>query len=313
MHSMFRTLSLFWIVTLLSAATAHAQGGEHSGGGGNRVLQFKNIAYELVELLDGAGKIPVEIARINLKKLKRAIDETTVEVTDEILRPSPNGRPESAVIVDAINTPSRKRIRFNKEDWDHFPSGSKRTALVLHEYLGILHAKKVPYSDDSHFQISHHIYDLPALKLWFDNSEVAQALDDIEFDFPVSCSYQYRDQAVVQIGMLGQYYSFGNVETHSCLRTRDVAEDLKTKQKLRILIYDESDETTAMILEQPPSKKAALRFMVGWTSASLYFDQAPHFNQSMKLSTNFQFETTLDSLNLRIECHRVRMNQLKKP
>lgn len=68
---------------------------------------------------------------MNLKRLKRAVDRTELECTDEVLRPSPNGTIVPALIKDALNTPGKKSIRFNLDSWDTILDGSQRAARVL--------------------------------------------------------------------------------------------------------------------------------------------------------------------------------------
>ncbi len=296
------------------AAHQSKSGGEHSGGGGYRELQFQNIGYAVVELLSDSKNIPPELARLDFKRLKQIIKMTTAEGTQLELRPSPNGKVQPALIKDALNTPARKLIQFNIDSWDLIPTGSLRAALVLHEYLGVMNALGYPNCDDRHYAISHYLYAHPALKLWFDNTEVAQSMTEtLTLDFPLQCSYQFRNEARVQLGKLGTYQSKG-IHIEQAIIGHKVANVVNSKESLQLFIYDESN-VNATYLRMMPSKstRSTVKIVV---AKGLHLSSASKtqiFSQSIAIAPNLKFEIDLEFIKLKIECHRVRMSGLIKP
>ncbi|MBC7386215.1 MAG: hypothetical protein H7301_08670 [Cryobacterium sp.] len=292
-------------------------GGEHSGGGGYREAQFKGLGYAIVDILKDAENLPHELARVDLKKLKKVIDLTTVECTDEILRPSPDGKILPALLKDALNTPIRKKIRFNFDSWDLIPNGSARAALVLHEYLGILFFMHVPYTDDREYQISHLLNDFSALRLWFDNLEIAQSMtENVRLDFPLECDYRISGSETVRIGTLGTRKLAGGGEEHTPLMARTVSVNEKTDEKLQIYVYDESDEDLAYfggVMRPDGPRKASVRIVVGYARSVGTFPKTLLFSQSIAIAPNLKFTFDLAALDLTVECHRVRITGLVKP
>jgi len=294
---------------LIFASSVHA-GGEHSGGGEYRGLQFKGIGYALVDLLRGAKNVPNEIARLNFNRLKRTIDETGVECTDELLRPSPNGKIVPTLIKDALNTPSRKVIRFNLDSWDMIPEGSRRTALVLHEYLGVMGV------EDSDYRVSRHIYDHNALRLWFDHLEVAQSItENVPLDFPVECTYRYMNGSEENLGFVGFRKLSGGGEVRSVMFTKALAKDEKSGQLLVAAVTNTSDED-AIYFDKAmgnPAKKPGFRLVVGWSEGVSGEPKKPLFAQTIAISPNLKFEMDLNEPKLHLECSRVRLVGVEKP
>jgi hypothetical protein len=148
MKFFFLLMALF----LLSLGSAFAGGNEIGNGrkpGGNELgnggdlyaQEFTAIGRSLVERFreHSDARIP------DVDALERAVNATTVATKDQLELNSAE--------VDAINYPDWNRIELNRKRWAEYDK-EKKSALVLHEYLGIAR------SDDSHYQISHTFSDL---------------------------------------------------------------------------------------------------------------------------------------------------------
>jgi hypothetical protein len=290
--------------------TAYGNGGEHSGGGGYRELQFKGIGYAIVDVLPGAKHVPRLLKRLDFKRLKKVIDETRVEATDELLRPSPQGKILPALIKDALNTPRKKVIQFNIDSWDALPDGGSRAALVLHEYLGIMGV------DDSIYKYSHLINDVPALKFWFDNLEIAQSMtDSVPLDFPVECSSKYRDEKPLKLGFIGLEKPEFATEVRSQMIERTIFENPKNGELLVVSLTDTSNDDFqfANKILGKPKQKPGLRAVIGWTDTLFHEPAAPLMDQTLAIAPNLNFEMSLPSEGITLECHRVPIRVLKKP
>ena len=293
-------LGMLFIASAARAGSGY-EGGEHSGGGSYRELQFKGIGYAIVDVLKSSKKIPPALTQIDLKRLKLAIDQTVVEATDEILRPSPDGEVVLASIKDALNTPSEKTIRFNIDSWDAIPTGSRRAAVVLHEYLGVLLLAA------SHYQFSHFLTDDPALRFWFDHLEIARSItDSATLDFPVVCSAQFQDEKPEELDFIGFRKTESGLEIQKSETGRGVVRDEKTGRLLAVILTDASNDDerfTDRVLGRP-EKKRGLRIIVGWTDNLFHEPSDPIFSQTLAISPNLNFELTLAQPRIRLECHR---------
>jgi len=115
------------LVLLLPFSSTYAvTGGVVGNGGDEYALQFIAVARDVVGYLS-----IVNPSGIKLPDLIEAIDSTKVESTNDQLN-------LQGVPKDAMNYPAEKRIIFNRKRWDSISNKNQKSALVLHEYLGIL-------------------------------------------------------------------------------------------------------------------------------------------------------------------------------
>ncbi|KHD89800.1 MAG: hypothetical protein OM95_01655 [Bdellovibrio sp. ArHS] len=95
-------------------------------GGDMDAIEFVGIGQQLVKTLgEHRG-----LLKFDLNTLAKAVDETRVESTTKKLT-------LDGMDKDAINTPSAKRIVFNRIAWAGKGDLDKKAILVLHEYFGI--------------------------------------------------------------------------------------------------------------------------------------------------------------------------------
>lgn len=130
-------------LAFLAGVSSWAAGGREVGNGGDAVVQeFVSIARSILahwERLEFPGG--VEVRR---EQFETAVRETRVDSKDRTFL----GDRE----VDAINRPDLKTITLSRTRWGtNGTNSSKKLALVLHEYLGILGL------DDSGYLISSHV------------------------------------------------------------------------------------------------------------------------------------------------------------
>ncbi len=128
-------------------ATAQAHGGADSGGGDHNAQAFAKIGQDARDVLSTKSG-PIQI---DLKALDGAIRTTQVEFTQETLS-------LNSVKKDALNFPKEKKIRVNEQAWDSMSANAK-SALVLHEYLGIIGV------DDANYVISYQMLDFKPSKI----------------------------------------------------------------------------------------------------------------------------------------------------
>gem|GEM_PF-5092329 len=275
-----------------------AMGGVNGGGGDLRAMQFTKIAESIADLLLTGKNLPSELQQINVHDLRKAIRETSVESTNAILYLD-SGETVSAKVKDAINYPKEKAIVFNREAWDLVIDGSHRSALVLHEFLGILR------KDDRHYQYSSLIFGDPTMRMYFNNLPATQPIaDGLDFDFEIKCSVGYQSQkADVIIGTrLG---SDGNISEKTSLASRNIQENPGSADTLKVMIYDESDGDLLLFGIQPKDSKS-IRIVLGWTKNSLaIFPDQVLLQQSVKITPNFEAELELTEPHVTVSCHRM--------
>lgn len=118
---------------LLLAMNAWA-GNEHGNGGDSYSLEFVTLGRKMVR----------EIRQNPDPRIPESALVVAVEVTDVVTKDKLELR---GAEVDAINYPAQKRIELNRSRWKEY-SEKQKTALVLHEYLGVIGV------DDSRYEIS---------------------------------------------------------------------------------------------------------------------------------------------------------------
>ncbi|MGZ3694041.1 MAG: hypothetical protein ACXWQO_07560, partial [Bdellovibrionota bacterium] len=124
------------IIAVLGMVCASAQAGNELGNGGDvYAKEFVSLGRGVLEKMKASpdSKIP------DFDAFAKAIEETRVVTEDNL-------ELEGAT-VDAINYPQSKRIELNRRRWREYDN-EERSALVLHEYLGVARI------DDSRYQIS---------------------------------------------------------------------------------------------------------------------------------------------------------------
>lgn len=178
-------------VFLSNSQVSFALGGESSGGGDLRAIQFKKIGELLVDIIKNSKSLPDEVKNIDWKKLKNTVETTTVESTNRKIIVNPKVVPAQVVVKDGFfGLGGKALIVFNREQWDLIPDGSRRAALVLHEYLRAMGDG----SKDENYEISKYLYDDSSLRLLFNNIQQTQPITDgIDLDFMIKCKYELKD------------------------------------------------------------------------------------------------------------------------
>jgi hypothetical protein len=133
------------ILALVSSpALWAAQGGDHSGGGNTAAAEFYQLGQATLKSLNQTHPIvEAGAVRVQISDLVGALESSTVEFSNETL--SLNN-----VAVQAINTPSQKRIVVSQKAWAGLSPSQKRQ-LIVHELLGLLGI------DDTHYKTSASI------------------------------------------------------------------------------------------------------------------------------------------------------------
>jgi hypothetical protein len=293
--------------TLISQVGS-ANPGRDSGGGDIRAIQFKKIGLAIVEYLR-EGSLPEELKSLDPNRLKKAVGSTTVESTNEVLSLD-SQQTSSAVIKDALNSPKKHSILFNREAWDILADGSHRAALVLHEYLGIM---KV---DDRNYTYSAALYEYGPAKTYFDRLPESQAIEDgLDFDFQIQCTIDYQKahyvfdpigsvgSPIVGIMKPGDYFpGYSSTPFIGRKLTQNT-----NGEWLVIQIFNPNDPNLSMF---NPKKKGesgnSIEIALGWTKEP-WFDLPERlvFNQKVKLVPNFKLSAELPESQLSLECHRL--------
>lgn len=102
------------------------RGGLDGGGGDSESQEFFKIANDLLKHLE-RNKNNI----LDLSSLKVAIETVEVEFSEKELI-------LDGVRKEAINYPKQRRIVVNRASWDNISTVQKKSALVLHELLGII-------------------------------------------------------------------------------------------------------------------------------------------------------------------------------
>jgi hypothetical protein len=136
--AMGTVVAIFW----MAAGPAFAGGNEVAAEGGDLYAQeFTAIGRSLVERFREHPDPRIA----DLDALEEAVKSATVATKDRV--------EFEGAEVDAVDYPEKKLVELNRKRWAEYDK-EKKSALVLHEYLGLSRA------DDSHYQISHAFSDL---------------------------------------------------------------------------------------------------------------------------------------------------------
>ncbi len=303
MKSLLNVISILFIAVAVSLSAQAKTGNEGSGGGDLRAMQFVKVADKIAEYLENGKNPPNALKEIDLKALRQAIDKTTVESTSEVLS-LPSGESVSAVTKDALNWFSKKRIVFNREAWDVIPDGSRRAALVLHEYLGIMGI------DDQNYGYSRLLFENPGLKILFDNiPETQEITEGLDFDFAVKCTIDFRGRHIDEFDPLGwRIAPNGQIAQYSGLIGRTLTR--QGDEFLELLIYDESNPDLGLF-GIPVSHEKAIHFVLGWEKSTFFnYPERVIFDQKVKLTPNFKSQMDFPELDLKYECHRMLQQEL---
>lgn len=195
------TLVALFLVSFSAFGKDKDGGVDTSGGGDTRSLQFVMMAKELIKYLEPMEKNEkIDLGKIDYAALRKAIETTRVSVTNDPIYV--NGIPKEAKNYPRRNPPE---IVVNAERWDAVNESSKRAAIVLHEYLGILGV------DDTGYQISSRIYSDHTLRLFLNNADFAAAPDaGYSLPFAVTCKLYHKGKLVPDaLGRIGESGSIG--------------------------------------------------------------------------------------------------------
>lgn len=127
----FLAILFFSLLSLQCLAGGNSGGGSFGtrGGGNGTLAMFYDTGRKILNIL--AAQSPVQAGQysIDIKKLQKMFDSTTVKVIprDLVLNGSS---------VDAINYPRMNMIHLNGMTFDNLPLDRKRQ-LVIHEILGL--------------------------------------------------------------------------------------------------------------------------------------------------------------------------------
>jgi hypothetical protein len=269
-------------------------------------MQFVKVAEKVADYLEHGQDVPSRLKRLDTQALRKAIKQTSVESTDEILL-LPSGESTGAVTKDALNWFSKKRIVFNREAWDMIPAGSRRAALVLHEFLGIMGV------DDKDYGYSRELFENASLKMVFDNVRETQSITEgLDFDFLIKCTIDYQGQHIDVFGPLGWRKSAdGKISSYGKLIGRILTYNDKN-EALQLYIYNDNDPDMELI-KFPHSNEDAIHIVVGWDRDTFFqFPRRIVFEQKVKLTPNFKTEMTFPDLNLKFQCHRMLKQELDR-
>lgn len=114
-----------------------AGNGSDRGGGGDVELEFVRSGEAAMTYLNSAPELA---PGVDLKKVSKAIKDTKVHETDDVLYNVEN------VKKVALNYPTDRVIRINREMWKAVQSIEVKMALALHEYLGIARYERDSYT-----------------------------------------------------------------------------------------------------------------------------------------------------------------------
>ncbi|MFL5813496.1 MAG: hypothetical protein ACJ763_07950 [Bdellovibrionia bacterium] len=304
MRALLKALGMITLTVALSFSAHASRGNEGSGGGDLRAMQFVKIAEKVADYLEHVPDVPPVLKKIDIAALKKAIKTTAVESTDEVLL-LPSGESTSAVTKDALNWPAKKRIVFNREAWDMIPSGSKRAALVLHEYLGIMSV------DDKDYGYSRQLFENGTLKMIFDYIPETQSITEgLDFNFSVKCTIDYQGTHIDEFSPLGWRKSAdGKFSSYGGLIGRILTYNDKN-EALQLFIYNENDWNMELI-KFPHSNEDSIHIVLGWDRDTFFqFPRRIVFEQKVKLTPNFKTEMTFPDLGLKFECHRMLKQEL---
>lgn len=310
MSSVLKLLSqaIALVLALSTSTLSHAvTGNEGSGGGDLRAMQFVKIGEKIVECLERCSGLPDVLKTIDTRALKKAVQKTSVESTNEVLL-LPSGASQSAVTKDALNWFGKTRIVFNREAWDTILDGSRRAALVLHEYLGIMGV------DDRDYRYSKLLFENNALKMSFNYmAETQEITEGLEFDFAIKCTINFRGQEIDELDPLGSRMSpDGRIFSKVGSIGRDLVWKDDYSEVLQLRFYDDSDANVGLI-GIPISGEKAIHIVLGWTKNWFFsYPERVIFDQKVKLTPNFRTEMSFPELELKYECHRMLEQELSK-
>lgn len=292
-----------------------AFGGESSGGGDLRAIQFKKIGEMLVDLIKNSNNLPAEVKQVNWKKLNKAVQNTFVESTNNPIIVNSKSEPAQIVTKDGFfGIGGKTLIIFNREQWDLIPDGSRRAALVLHEYL------RAMGENDENYEISKFLYDNPTWNLLMNNIEATQPITDgIDLDFLIKCKYEYPHYTSVPYGTYyntppnSPEFTLGQgLTSSSSYHGKYIDRNDATGEVLHLIVYNESDPNLE-IVGIPTTSSKSIRVILGWGQPS-FFEMPTNiiFKQSVKITPNFNLNIELQNPELTLNCYRMTSEEVRK-
>ena len=290
------------IISILLAATALADsGGDSSGGGDFRSLQFVQLAWKLDEILKPmAEKGIIDLGAFDFSRFEKAIQKTKVSITTEKI--FVNG-----IEKDAKNDPNKKppEIVLNADRWDAIAEGSRRGALALHEYLGIMGI------DDRKYQISSKLYDDPTLRATLNNFDFASAPDSgQELYFALNC--QLYDHGILIPNALGHVAPPVAAEwiSDSVFFTKRVIRD--TDQGMLVAVVDTGTDPVTQLEGsfKTEVKRPAIRISIGYGDHFMAPPTKILLQTDLRVTADFDAVVTEPSEQITVHCARLTQRDL---
>jgi len=142
-NNLVRFLFLPLLLIGVGGAALANEGGHGTGNGGDSVaMEFYAIGSAFVKALTVDPATATKFPEVNASAFSRAIEDTIVRGTDEILRDQ-LGNEKTAI---NYRENGKAYVKVHRSEYDALPT-LLRQRLVFHEYLGVLGLEK---SDDYH-------------------------------------------------------------------------------------------------------------------------------------------------------------------
>ena len=299
-HPKYKSLGCLVVCLMLVTNFSFAEkqeGTDTSGGGDTRSLQFVAMAKELIkylEPLEKQGKI--DLGKIDYDAFRKAIENTKVSVTNETLYV--NGVPK-----EAKNYPKRKppEIVLHAERWDAVNEGSRRAAILLHEYLGIMGI------DDTKYQISSKIYQDTMLKNFLNNADFASAPDQGQnLPFAIDCELYDNGKLVPgALGLVGDSGTIGNINYSAQMFTARQVKDT-SQGKLVVSVDTGTDPLTQLLGSfQSTVKRPLIRISIGYGSQFVGPPKEVIIEQDLRVTPDFDASVSYPKEKIQVRCKRL--------
>lgn len=133
-----KRLFLFQFLCVLYVQSSTAQANGVGNGGDQIATEFRAGALSVYEILSSALESKKLLTKQQLGRLKVAIEETRIDVTNQILVEAEGLTVDARVIRDPMY-PNKKMIQLYRPTWsDYLENITKSYRLIFHEYLWVI-------------------------------------------------------------------------------------------------------------------------------------------------------------------------------